>query len=78
MFKDKNSRDRAEAQPPSAGENLWGGVPEDSKFFRCIVCGHVWPGQAISSCPKCGKDQVTQCSAFVYEKYIDRNGFAGQ
>ena len=44
-----------------------GGVPDGSKFFRCLDCSYVWPGENSSSCPKCGSENVTRCSEIVYD-----------
>jgi len=49
-----------------------GGVPEDHKFFRCLNCRHVWHAKLQTSCPLCGCREVTQCSEFLYDAYIEK------
>lgn len=69
MLKDKENRDTAGEKTPYTRFDM-GGVPDGSKFFRCLECHHVWYSQERSSCPKCHSSNVTQCSEYVYESYM--------
>ena len=66
MFGKKGKSLEPNDQAGLTGSDM-GGVPGESKYFRCLDCSHVWAGEKNSSCPTCGSENVTRCSEIVYD-----------
>ena len=46
-----------------------GGATAVQKYnYRCLSCSYVWRAEDLSDCPKCGSEEVTRCSEFLYER----------
>ena len=61
---DNDISEQRKAQNFSSG----GATAAQIHHYRCLDCNNAWIAEDISACPKCGSEEVTRCSEFLYER----------
>ena len=61
---DNDISEQAKAQNFGSG----GATAAHKYFYRCVSCSYAWRAEDISACPKCGGQDTTRCSEFLYER----------